>query len=317
MRCIFSSTFLLPFVCASLLAPPMAFAAAVDLTTSGSSGNIGAARFSQGVGNETGSIEPFLRIERTSIERGLNSDGPYTMNEKPGSWTRSIPVGSFETTDLDGAPSIRILLDINEDVHRALLSLDQLMIYTAPLSTYNTLAQLGANGTLVYDLGVGNKVLLNDALEAASGFSDMTLYLPYPLLASHRSEYLYLYCKFGASGRRYVADGGFEQWSAAGDPPSIGACCAANASCEVATEIDCAAQEGAYLGTMSTCEPDVCRQTAAACCLPDGSCLLITESECAAQGGSYLGDEGCDPSPCRVVPTYERSWGQIKNAYHR
>jgi hypothetical protein len=316
VRSLLSSTLLSALVCVSLLAPS-AFAEVVDLTTSGSSGSIGAAQFLQGAASQGGIIEPFLRIERTGIERGLNSDGPYAMNETPGSWTRSIPVASFGTADLNGSSSIPILLDINEEDYRPLLSLDQLMIYTAPVGTYTTLAQLAANGSLLYDLGVGNTVLLNDALEAASGLSDMTLYLPYNLFAPHRNEYLYLYCRFGASGRRYVADGGFEQWSAAGAPPSIGACCAANASCEVATEIDCAAEGGAYLGSMSTCEPDVCRAPAAACCLPDGSCLLLTESECAAQSGTYLGEQGCDPSPCQVVPIQDRSWGQIKSAYHR
>src|SRR5690606_6971442 len=179
---------------------------------------------------------------------------------------------------------------INENAHQPLLSLDQLMIYTAPLGSYHTLAQLGANGTLIYDMGAGNVVLLNDALEA-SGASDMTLHLPYRLFAPHQDEFLYLYCKFGASGRWYTSDGGFEQWSAAADFPSVGACCGSDAFCEVLPEVECMAQGGAYLGTMSTCEPDACRPPAAACCWPDGHCRLLTESECLAEGGGYSGEE--------------------------
>lgn len=358
MRC-FSLSAVIPIVACAFLLAPRASATVVDLTRSGSSGDIGAAHFIQGsTGSGTGNIEPFLRVQRLAVERGVNSDGPYTMNEKAGSWTRSTLVSAFGVADLHGASAIRFLLDINENDRQGLLSLDYLKVFVAPVSTYNTLAQLNANATLIYDLG-SSKVLLNHALEAVSGSSDMTAYLPYDLFISHRTEYLYLYCKFGLAGRMYGSDGGFEEWSTAGDTPVVGACCTGDQQCEVVPESDCETQGGTYQGGMSTCDPDACRQPTGACCfadgscvmqtagdcaalggfyqadgtvcdpnscaqptgvccLPEGLCIVLTANDCVAQGGTYSGDGSvCDPSSCRSVPTHRRSWGQIKNEYHR
>jgi hypothetical protein len=60
-----------------------------------------------------------------------------------------------------------------------------------------------------------------------------------------------------------------------------------------------------------------CPVATGACCLEDGTCLVLTEEDCVARGGDYLGDDvTCGPpNPCEVVPSFESSWGAIKNTY--
>jgi len=292
----------------------------VDLTTYGASGTIGDAYFVQSTtGAGTGNIQPFLRVQRNGAEQGVNSDGPYTMDEKSGPWTHSARVRDFGVTDLNGVPSIRFLLDINENSHEALLSLDQLKIFVAPIGSYNTLGALEANATLIYDMGVGNKILLNFDLEAGSGYSDMSAYLPYERFLPYEDQFLYLFCEFGATGGDYSSDDGFEEWATAGDPPVGGACCfEEDGRCEILSESDCESRGGLFQGSVTTCDPNPCAQPTGACCLPDGACVVMTQDDCMARDGSYYGDGSeCEPNSCQTVPTLQRSWGEVKNAFHR
>lgn len=192
----------------------------LDLTTLGANGYIGDAYFVQ-VNNQstgTGVIDPFLRIQRNRSEQGVNSDGPYLMDEKSGIWTHSIAVNAFGVVDLNGTPSLRMLLDINQNNHSPLLSLDQLRIYAAPSPNYNNLTDLDANGSLLYDMGAGNGVHLNYNLESGSGAGDMITYLPYDLFSPHSDEYFYLFSQFGASGGDYESNDGFEEWTRVDQP---------------------------------------------------------------------------------------------------
>lgn len=53
-----------------------------------------------------------------------------------------------------------------------------------------------------------------------------------------------------------------------------------------------------------------------ACCLSDGSCIFGAPEDCEGAGGVYQGDDtACEPNPCPVVPTIEKSWGQIKGEF--
>jgi len=201
--------------CAVMAAVSPASALMIDLTTLGADGTIGDAYFVQVANQSTGTgiIDPFLRLQANTQEHGVNSDGPYTMDEKSGIWTHSIRVSDFGSVDLEGVPSIRFLLDINQTNNSPLLTLDGFRIYVAPSADYNTLALLDANATLLYDMGVGNNVLLNYDLEAGSGAGDMLAYLPYSLFSPHQDQWLYLYSEFGYSGGDYETNDGFEEWA--------------------------------------------------------------------------------------------------------
>lgn len=196
--------------------------AIVYLTTPGSFGSIGDAYFEQVNHSSTGTgvIDPFVRLQHNGSEMGVNSDGPYEMDEKSGAWTHSIRVSEFGVVEQGGTPSVRFLLDINQTHANPLLSMDRLRVYTAASSSYNTLAELDASASLLYDMGVGNKVYLDYSLEAGSGAGDMMAYLPYNLLAPHSDEYLYLFSEFGATGGDYGTNDGFEEWARVDDATS-------------------------------------------------------------------------------------------------
>ncbi len=201
--------------CALMAAVSPALALMVDLTTLGADGSIGDAYFVQVDHQSTGTgvIDPFVRLQANRQEHGVNSDGPYTMDEKQGAWTHSIRVSDFGSVDLEGVPSVRFLLDINQTNYSPLLAMDLFRVYVAPSADYNTLALLDANATLLYDMGVGNNVLLNYDLEAGSGAGDMLAYLPHSLFSPHQDKWLYLYSGFGFSGGDYDSNDGFEEWA--------------------------------------------------------------------------------------------------------
>ncbi len=145
--------------CALILGAAIpASATILDLTTAGASGVIGSAFFIQIPERPTGTglNDTFLRVQANGIEEGVNSDGPYTMDEKSGAWTHKIRVSDFGVTDLHGTPSIRFLLDIGQETSSPYLSLDRFKIYVSPTATYNTLGQLHDHATKLYDMDAGS-----------------------------------------------------------------------------------------------------------------------------------------------------------------
>jgi hypothetical protein len=54
---------------------------------------------------------------------------------------------------------------------------------------------------------------------------------------------------------------------------------------------------------------------AGACCLEE-TCIPMDEPRCAGEGGVYHGDGiECEPETCDLLPTLERSWGQVKEHF--
>ncbi len=231
--------------CAVILGAAVpASATVLDLTTAGASGVIGSGFFMQTPERPTGTglNDTFLRVQANGIEEGVNSDGPYTMDEKSGAWTHKIRVSDFGVVDLNGTPSIRFLLDIGQETSSPYLSLDRFRVYVSPTATYNTLSLLNANATKLYDMDAGSDswIKLNASLNPGNGKGDMFAYLPYSLFAAHSGKYLYLYSKFGAqSGPEsasllggpgpcddisYSSNDGPEEWArvdTGGTPPEV------------------------------------------------------------------------------------------------
>lgn len=201
-----------------LVGPAAAGAADLDLTSAGASGSFGTALFLQSDPQPTGTgvIDPFVRLMNNGSERGFNTDhSPLDgdlVDVKPGTWTHSVLVGSLTAVLHDGVPYVRFLLDINQTSANPLLSLDELRLYTATSPSLDSNAALFAEN-LVYDMGAGNRVLLDYDLNSGSGSGDMFLYVPAALFAGLENQYLYLYSVFGASGGDYATNDGFEEWA--------------------------------------------------------------------------------------------------------
>jgi len=246
------STLILTALFVALLVTP-ASASVLDLTADGTCAqttlagcSINGAVYNQTAQQSTGTgvIEPFLRIQANSNESGINTDGPYLLDEKSGTWTHSTLVGSFGTQDFfgTGVQYVRFLLDINENTGQSneLLILNQLRIYTSAAPDLNTVAKLTTSADLRYSLdniGTDNGVLLNYNLRSGSGAGDLTVYVPASFFpAGTSNQFLYLYSQFGCvdtavtgcAGQGSNVAGadssdGFEEWAkVAGDGGGLG-----------------------------------------------------------------------------------------------
>lgn len=99
-----------------------------------------------------------------------------------------------------------------------------------------------------------------------------------------------------------------------GDAP--GACCFADGSCAVLLAADCEAQGGTFQGEGTNCDGTPCPQPATGACCVGEDCIILTSDECAARGGTYQGDDApCEADTCIPTPTFDASWGTIKNTY--
>lgn len=190
----------------------------LDLTAAGASGSIGAGTFQQTSPQPTGTgvIDPFVRIQANGDQQGFNTNHSPLIGDladvKAGTWTHPVPVAALSPQDFGAGPSVRFLLDINQTSADPLLSLEQLKVFTAPIPNHSSKAALFAEN-LVYDMGAGNRILLDYSLNTGSGSGDMYFDLPYALFAGLGTQYLYLYSEFGTSGGDYMSNAGFEEWA--------------------------------------------------------------------------------------------------------
>jgi hypothetical protein len=208
-----------------------ATAGTIDLTKAGavstaSTGVIFAETDIQPTG--TGVIDPFLRLQNTPTEIGVNTslDTPNQpiMDDKPGLWTHDLAIGSLGTVTRGGTTYYKFLLDINQTTPGQLLNLNTIQLYVFS-SAFTTVGSLGAQfnfsgktgasggtpkstGLALDALGAGNSVLLNYSLNHGSGSGDMFMYVPTSALPS--SGFLYLY---NANGVPNGSNDGFEEWA--------------------------------------------------------------------------------------------------------
>ena len=209
-----------------LMTGGIAGAAYVDLTSTGFSGSVSGAFFQQIDPQSTGTgvIDPFLRIQANGTEVGFNTDASNPAPDaKQGSWTHSIQVSDIPVVNIGGVNYRQFLLDINENNNANLdqyLSLDTIQLFYASSPTLNSLSALNAS-TKIFDMGAGNHVLLNYALNPGSGAGDMFMYIPDSVFANAGSNYIYLYTEFGFLGDNTVngitgdwsSSDGFEEWA--------------------------------------------------------------------------------------------------------
>jgi hypothetical protein len=106
-----------------------------------------------------------------------------------------------------------------------------------------------------------------------------------------------------------------------------GACCGADAACDVMTQTDCAAAGGTYQGDDVSCLDTDCASTDGACCMA-GVCSMETESDCLAGGGTFNGigtdctddsdadgvSDACDACPGTVFGVEVNPYGCPVNA---
>jgi len=194
---------------------PTIAAPTLDLTTAGSSGNIGVAYFEQVDPQSTGTgvIEPFVRLSTNQeVEQGYNTDArPLEFHENNSNqFTRALRLDEVPNIYNCGTWYREFLLDINQNgtASGRFLSLDTIEIY---LANEGNLTGYPTNlGIKIYDLDAtgDNWIKLNSRLNHGSGSGDMLAYIPDSLFVG--GDYVYLYSRFGEN---YPNNDGFEEWA--------------------------------------------------------------------------------------------------------
>ena len=187
----------------------------------------------------TGVIDPFVRMQHDNgpsnndhspngREQGYNTSGrPVQYDELTDPHTHDLTFGEIPLVTIEGVTYLQFLLDINEPNGntQALLSLDQVHIYTSPTGSQTGLEN--TLGTLRYSLGAflnDNTVTLDYNLNSGSGQGDMTMYVPlsdFPGVSA--SDFVYLYSYFGNLDDDHRTGDGFEEWTVLTPVPSPGA----------------------------------------------------------------------------------------------
>lgn len=200
-----------------------AFGLTIDLVDPGAApGSIGDAFFTTSPlgGTGSGSIDSFVRYQDASslVTHGYNTDAgnPYEYDQKHGSFTHSIQLGSIPI--VDGAREF--MFDINETGSAAWLSLDQVEIWVASSgSLVNHAVGWASVATKVYDMdgaGFGNSWVELSDREAGmgSGKADMFMYVDNSVFAGYgNNAFIYLYSRSGEQPGEWANSDGFEEWA--------------------------------------------------------------------------------------------------------
>jgi len=174
-----------------------------------------------GVSSGTGVIEPFLTIQKNTLEKGFNSDAFPVLNATRPAWNRSIQISDL-VTSRDLPTYYEFLLDINEPAgSKSLITQHALQVYLVPNSTGGAIATytaLQSSGTKIWDLDShGDRQVLYDYnLWKGSGQNiDAAFLLPTSLFSKFSlNDYVYLYTEFGTLNHLgFPSQAGFEEYA--------------------------------------------------------------------------------------------------------
>jgi hypothetical protein len=175
-----------------------------------------------GVSSGTGVIEPFLTIQKNTLERGFNSDAFPVLHATRPAWNRSIQISDLVTSP-DLPTYYEFLLDINEPAGKknALITQHALQVYVVPNSiggAVATYADLKSSGTQIWDLDrLGDSQVMYDYnLWKGSGQNiDAAFMLPTSLFSGYSlNDYVYLYTEFGILNHSgFPSQAGFEEYA--------------------------------------------------------------------------------------------------------
>lgn len=215
-----------------------AFATDIDLTVAGNGGSatasIGGTFRVQQIDPQstgTGVIDSFVRIQSTGNESGYNTDISTfgtPLDTMGGGFTTPLLLADVPIVMIGGVAYREFLLDINQTLPGALLSLNQIQIFqsAAPLGNETVSATTTpvisfAGATEVFRMntgaytgtgGGGTTIELNYALNSGSGSGDMFLYVLNSSFTGGGS-FVTLYSQFGTPPGSGGSNDGFEEWA--------------------------------------------------------------------------------------------------------
>ena len=193
--------------------------AALDLTTSGSSGFLAGGFFQQGDTQPagTGVFNTFVQIQANGAqqtnEQGYNTDfRPEQFDEKTDApHNHSLLLSSVPLVTINNVQYREFLLDINEPKgqNQNFVSLDNLQVFQANLGNLTGYPTFGGLANKIFDLSTSETYIkLDAALSHGSGQSDMIADIPNSLF-NQNEAFVILYSQFGVN---IPIQGGFEEW---------------------------------------------------------------------------------------------------------
>lgn len=218
-------------------------ASTIDLTTSGTSGELdgatgGKSWFIQGgeeIVSGTGVFPSFVQVKAhgsETTEGAYNTTVNDVMENGPSDQhNHEIQMSELPIVSKDGLNYYEFVLDINEANNSAdkYLSLDDLVIKTSTIPNQSAPSIGALVGTTRWDMAAGDQVWLNyDLVSSGSGRPDMTfLVLVSDFAGALPTDYVYLYSKFGSLGeitglndkgktvvlQDFGASANFEEWA--------------------------------------------------------------------------------------------------------
>ena len=235
-------TFVVALLAVGLWSVP-AQASTIDLTTSGTSGQLtgttgGKAWFIQAgsvIVSGTGVFPSFVQVQahgNSTTEAAYNTTVNNVMdNGSADPHNHAIQKKDLKVVVKDGLKYFEFILDINEAKNGVdnYLSLNDLVIKSSPTANQSA-GSIGAlSGTTIWDMAGSDVVLLNYGLvSSGSGRPDMTFLVPVKAFAGVKNnDFIYLYSQFGLSGKvlglnskgktvvvkDFGASAGFEEWA--------------------------------------------------------------------------------------------------------
>jgi len=179
----------------------------------------------------TGVIDSFLRVQASggnTSEQGYNTSLSAPLDDKSGSFTRSLLLTEVPIVNIGGVDYYQFLLDINQVNSSGLLSLNQIQLFTSSTDRNDgTVSLNGTEPTLSFTGGSTTEqfrlsstysnpydIQLNYNLNPGSGAGDMFFYVAKSGITPLAGQtYLILYSQFGNPPGVNGTNDGFEEWA--------------------------------------------------------------------------------------------------------
>lgn len=201
----------------------------LDVTASGACGDINGSKIfhvdlSESSG--TGVFEPFVRIQGSADQKGVNTGAVFTpgdLFDTKTSHTTSLLLSQIPKVTIGGIHYLEFALDMGEPGNagspQSFLDIVEGQFFIAPSGTLlpttftgEILNVTGAPPKYRLDATTDKDIILMDDLNSGNGRIDYLWYIPADPFGSDGSQFVYFYSAYGRAG------GSFEEWGTCRDP---------------------------------------------------------------------------------------------------
>jgi hypothetical protein len=227
----------LSLLCALAIGSSSVYATTIDLTSAGATSGVVASASGDNFivtqinpqSTGTGVIDSFLRVQANGNEQGYNTSLGTPLDDKGGSFTRSLLLSEVPIVNIGGTDYYQLLLDINQVNSDGLLSLNQIQLFTSSADRADGVVSLNgtephlafpASGSTTEQFTLASTfdnpfhIDLNYNLNPGSGAGDMFFYVAKSGISPLAGQnFLILYSQFGNPPGVNGTNDGFEEWA--------------------------------------------------------------------------------------------------------